>query len=267
MSRWVLFSCTTDERFSFFLPIAVRAWQNLGFSSLLILMGSESEWRDNLSTNRVLRALDDTPKSIVFVKPLAGYSMWTTANIVRLFAGCTDLPDDDYVIVSDIDMIILRPSYILDVQWEKAVHLWYSNAFLHTGIMQYPMCHVGMTLRAWRDVMGVGSSDICSTVQQMMDIDGKGSDDDIFFNERYFARQLHKWPGFPDKVQFISRPEWKPEYPSDRLCRTNWDITKLDTVTDSHLPRAPRNKRGTIWPVVCKVLTPEQIMWADNYWS
>ena len=269
MSKWVILSSDKNEQYSFLLPITVRAWQNLGFKPLIMLVGDETEWHNDKSCQRVLQALDDIQdKLIVFIPKLDGYNIWTTANIVRLFPGCLNLPDNDYALIGDVDLWVLRPSYINDVQWDKPVHLWYSNAFeQNSKIAQYPMCHVGMTLQTWREVIGVTVSDIYDTTQRMMDIDGKHSDKDVFFNEKYFAKKLQLWPGYPDKIQFIPRPEKKPEYPADRLCRTDWNLTQLDTATDTHLPRPPRENRKLIWPVLCKVLTPDQIEWANDYWK
>lgn len=265
MSKWVILSSDRNEQYSFLLPITIKTWQNLGFKPLIMLIGSEHEWNNDPRCQRVLSALAEIPnKMLVFIPKLSGYSIWTTANIVRLFPGCLGIPDDDYALVGDVDLWILRPSYIHDVQWDKPAHLWYSNAFATDA--QYPMCHVGMTLKTWREVIGIQPSDIYKTVQKIMNLEGKGSDSDPFFNEKYFARKLHRWSGYPSKIQFISRPERKPEYPSDRLCRSNWDLAQLDTATDTHLPRPPKESRGLIWPVLCKVLTPEQVAWVDNYW-
>lgn len=270
MSKWVILSSDCNPVYSFLLPITAKAWQNLGFKPLLMLLGSEYEWESKCpKVLQELKAIGD--KLITFIPCLNGYSMWTTANIVRLFPGCMKLPNDDYAIVGDADLWVLKPEYITNRDETKDVHLWYANAFEHQQrqFKQYPMCHVGMNIGTWRKLFRVSDSkSIVDSAQETLDADiGKHKDHDVFYNEKYFAKILAKWEGYPHRCQFINRKQLRPEFPADRLDRSDWDLSKLDSAIDAHLPRPAINYRDSILPAMKKVLTEEQLAWANDYWD
>jgi hypothetical protein len=268
MNQWVILSSNLDLKYAFLLPITAKTWERLGYKSVFMLVGDETEWNNGpfevvLSE---LKKLVLNGHKLIFVKQLEGYSVWTTANIIRLYAGCMAIDPEDYAIIGDSDLFVLKSEFILQRDKNKSVNLWYANAFNHTAIPQYPMCHVGSSIKVWREIMNIKESDIYTTTLEKMDkAVGRGNDTDTAFNEKFYATTLRNWSGFPHQCQFITRPEWKPEHPSDRLDRGNWDLSLWgENTVDAHLPRPALQYWDTISVILDKIC-PEHREWFATY--
>lgn len=264
--NWVVLSSNCNINYSFLLPITVRAWNKLGYRSIIMLTDGERNWRSHQS--KVLNELENTDCLINFVNGLPGYKDWTTVNIIRLYAGCLSLPDDDYIIIGDADLWVLKPSYILNKDNSKLVNLWFSNAFKGKPELQFPMCHVGATVKVWREIMNVNTNtDISDACKKHLDKDlGVGKDNDVFFNEKYFGTKLKLWnENYKSVCQLIPRNLSGPAFPRDRLDRSKWKLERVNECIDAHLPRDPIIRWNMISPLLKIVLNQEDLEWARAY--
>src|SRR5260370_40933793 len=99
--RRVVLSSTIDPTYSFFAPLTALVWKRMaGFEPLLLLVGSEQEWRKDRRTELVLTEAARHAEG-VFVSPPPGAAAHTGARGGRLWAGALEGADAACLMVSD----------------------------------------------------------------------------------------------------------------------------------------------------------------------
>lgn len=179
-NQYVLISVNSDDNFRFFyffyLPFIVEAWKLIEYKSIIFIVSS---YADNLDSLEKILLLNNTlfakcieylkkqETNLIVIKTERNYGK-ITAMISRLFAGVLkNIDDDDYVITSDSDLIPIRKSYYLIKKKDGITIL---NGFccgfiIHKGKKydMYPMGHIGMKKKIWRDIMNLDSETIINS--------------------------------------------------------------------------------------------------------
>ncbi len=92
--NYAVFSCNTPElgtdktnryNYVFYLPLTVKAWRRIGHSSIVLIIGSLSEWRERPVLQYVLKELVSLNATIVFI-PCSDKNSVLVATVSRLFA-------------------------------------------------------------------------------------------------------------------------------------------------------------------------------------
>ena len=140
---------------------------------------------------------------------------------------------------------------------------------------QYPVCYIGMKVSIWREVMKVSKQDdILHVIARVRDeqwgihaskVDQFGTD------QIYFARKLHAWRGFPDRVYFGSRPpNQQMHLRLDRSYHAScFTLEEVPDAVESHVLRPGFAQEN--WPqlraLLSHILTEEDLLWVDTYAS
>lgn len=144
-------SSTENSFYSYFIPITTFCWNKLGVGVILFLpKNCKFDDKIQLGLSYINNWSDDNS---YYYFSMPNYKDATAAQCVRLYAASLDLPEDDVLVVSDIDMIVLNPSYfheppqgIIDIYGADLV-----------PPKQYPMCYLVGSVKTWRDLIGGGS--------------------------------------------------------------------------------------------------------------
>ena len=155
--KHAVISTTYDDKYFWYLPIVTWVWNKMGYNVICFMpysnyLGSEAKnqvpsqiVRDTLNRQNLNYNIEyfECPEN---KKP-------TYAQCSRLYASALDLPEDDVLVVSDIDMFVFNPSYfheppagIIDIYGADLV-----------PPNQYPMCYLVGQVKTWRDLIGEGS--------------------------------------------------------------------------------------------------------------
>jgi len=154
MEKHAVFSSDVKEIYSFYLPIDAMAWGEIGYKSVILLIGDRSLWESRPRTSLVLHSLPPGCR-VEFVCQVPGQDVPMTARVCRLYAASLpDLPDDDYLVMSDADMVPISRSYFSSQDPSLDVHVFSSNAYgpvTEAGVpVKFPMCFIGGRVSAWR---------------------------------------------------------------------------------------------------------------------
>lgn len=150
-------STTYDPKYLWYLPITTWVWNKMGYkvvcfspkadsipSMFNLIMGVQSE----IGLNQQHRFFE-APE----------HKQATYAQCSRLFSSALDIPEDETLVVSDIDMLVLNTNYFLPTA-DGIIDIYGADL---VPPKQYPMCYLLGTVSTWRKLIGEG------TVQQHLD--------------------------------------------------------------------------------------------------
>jgi len=262
--KYAVFSADANPHYSFPLPLAAAAWMRHGFTPLFLRIGEGWEApKPALS----LRALSAMGAKVVNV-PIQ--SLWSTeqfAKTARLLAwvACSE---DDYLLTTDADMVLLDKSHVDSPDWGKAFHVFYANAYYTVNRNVWPICYLGARAQFWRDLIGIGlagyrPSTISDGTNRLL---GRWADEGVaklgraggrtpFSDEHILAMLVNCCPEFPHAFDLRTREENQPQFPARRVQR---DCCMVDRPIDFHLPEDAWAKWNEIRPILYRILSEEQ---------
>jgi hypothetical protein len=133
MKRIVVVSTTNNPNYYFYSPYVKKAWNRLGWETCVMI------------TNDVDPTVIEADHLII-IPNLEGIRLETQAQAGRLYAA-NHLPEDAYLMTSDMDMIPLS-NY-----WNPKAEEISVYGFDLTDFTTYPMAYIGMPSKLWKSVM------------------------------------------------------------------------------------------------------------------
>ena len=264
-----IISTTYDDKYLFFLPITTWLWGKLGVDVICFVPyqefgtgdnyhSSRKGWYKSVLINSTLIDLGINLKWEVFYCP--EHKQATYAQCSRLYAAALDIPEDEILVTSDIDMLMFRLPEML------------SNGFSIFGAdlvpeKQYPMCYISATRQDWRlafDTTG-------KTPQQCLD-ELLGDIDSISMKSDYWAKDqevcynmIFKYGNY----SLINRTNGQNQFATNRLDRDDsyiLDRLSID-VYDYHANR-PGYKESNfdkILKIISWYYPQENLDWLVEY--
>jgi len=259
----VSIGCSSDADYNFPLPITCLLWSEVvGYRPLVMLVGSDEEWRQSRRLAVALEALLHLGFPPVFLGRIEGYPDGTLAQSCRQHAAALSwIGDNDWLMPADADLWPLRRQFYH--QHEGTKHravLYYGNGDHFGGkaatleraaaglrSQTIPTCHATMRARDWRAIYRPIAGDIAASVKQSLDawLPTKSNDPDPnmtlwMADQQLLTDALCQQPWFPD-TRLDDRNEFgaikattldqsvlfitrRGHPPVDRLCRSdrNW---------------------------------------------
>lgn len=146
-------STTFDDKYLFFLPIVTWCWNKLGVEVICFLPDDECDPDKMYLQNDVMFREGMRFQKQIFDAP--EHKQATYAQVSRLFAaGLVDLPDNEELITSDIDMAVLNRNFL------KPPVTGYFDVYGHDLVPegQLPMCYVLGSVKLWREYFTNGAN-------------------------------------------------------------------------------------------------------------
>ena len=253
-------SSDANVDYYFFLPLTSLFWQRIGYHPTIFLIGTYDEWMKGGRQKLAVTEAAATGADIRFVDHVEGYRGRTCGKAVRLAAAALDVPDDTYLLTSDMDMWPLSRDWFNSQDLEKLA-LFYANAYDHG---QYAMCYIGGKMGVWRKVMGTSGSTVSLELRRILETYRPRAHETThpFSDEVIFTKVLKASGHYPDICHFIDR---KMVFPTARLNRVGWPkVVKVKGMADAHLSRPGYQYWDQMRPVIEQAL-PGIVDWADQY--
>src|ERR1044072_2344548 len=230
-----IISITHDDQYLCVLPLVAWAWNKLGCDVVVIGPDLGAETTDD----RIELIIDTRWEQDIslhwlgFTAPADKEA--TYAQCSRLYAACFRrlLPDEEVLITSDVDMVVLGKEYIETAE-DGRIHV-YGADLVPEG--QYPMCYVAMTGATWREVMGI---QIGEAMQAKLD-GLLGHLECEHFRGNYWSKDQetiynHLTAGGWIVVKH-NRAKLPNQFATRRADRDGWPAETPPGLIDAHLPR------------------------------
>jgi len=226
MNKYVIISTNDNEDYFHYLPIVTHAWNQLGWSVICFYRGNETEFPKI-----------EKPNEIILINESSIYREATIVQISRLFGGCLNLNDDDYLLTSDVDMLpcsdYWKPNYD-----EISVYGYDLTDFF----AEFPICYIGMQSKLWKEVMNVSKGDnVVEMINSLLD-SCPNAKSEVFcewwgVDQQEITKRLKQ-----RAVQHYYRGKLG-DYAIGRVDRGNWAVTLNQAqFIDCHLPRPAKSE-------------------------
>jgi len=200
--RYVINTSNLSDRYYFFMPIVAKAWSRMGYLPVSLLYGFPELWSSDESTRFTLRHIQETSQ-VFYVRPVERFLPSDTMRSARIFAASLDFfKDDDYILVSDTDMLPLNRDYFGRQDLGMAVHLFNGDHYgrhMRTAPTRFPLCYVGAAAKVWNLFLGVQSHDIDAELKKFLT--ALPGTDRSSYDEIYFSRLLAHSPIFKGPLE------------------------------------------------------------------
>lgn len=157
--KYAVISSDVNPLYSFYLPILGRAWEEMGYTALYLLVGEEKDWKSHPEASFALERFKNMGL-IHYVSTIPNREIHTVAQVSRLYASAIpSLKKDDYLLTTDADMIPLSKSFFNKEDKSLDFHLFTGNGYDlvskdHLPV-KFPMCYLGASVSSWKEVMGI----------------------------------------------------------------------------------------------------------------
>lgn len=224
----VVLSTNDNPDYLHYLPIVINAWNKLGWNVLTFYRGK--------SQPEVFKYIDTELNHIWRINEDSEYKDATIVQVVRLFASCLPLEDDDMLMTSDVDMLPCSNYWNPDIN-DITV---YGHDL--TGYTEYPICYIAMSVANWRKVMNLKmNEDIFTKLTEVLNSQDNAKSEDFYkwwgVDQQYITEQLKKY-----ELVKVNRGNYLG-YALGRVDRGDWENTLTNrTFIDSHLLRPAKDK-------------------------
>lgn len=254
-------STTHDPKYSFFLPIVSYCWSKLGVKVICFTPETNNELE-----LQQMALITGTSYKEGF--PFERYNFKapkhkeaTYAQCSRLYAGCLDLPGDEILVTSDIDMAVFKlPVYIDDYSNSPTIF----GADL-TPSNQFPICYASAKVSYWRkafDLTGVSYQKALDNLLGGIECENMrgnywGKDQEELYNKTW------------EDACLINRARPGTQFAGNRVDRddVNWRAYVNDDLVDAHLWRngyTDENFANILELLIAKYPN-DSFDWLENY--
>jgi hypothetical protein len=261
IKKHIINSTDFNLTYCFFAPIVSLLWnKRIGYSPITLFYEREAAWTSSELYRLVLESTKKFSEA-VHIAAIPQIRSSTIAQVSCLYASALDLPNASYLLTSDIDMIPIQAAVFHSQNPTKAFHIFGADAYAPTS--QFPICYLGGTLNAWRDVMGIETLDLSQNLLSTMD----PTTDYWNFDEEWFADRMKRWDKFETDCELIQRG-WIDGRAKNRIDRVAWKFNgEVGDLIDCHSLRP-----GFLWSnwvsirtLLAALLPSESMKWIDDY--
>lgn len=229
-----IISSTYDDKYLYFIPIVTWCWNRLGVDVICFAPFSRDPM--NCPTgDLILKTIQDNGLKCQFQWFWAApHKEATYAQCSRLYGACLDLPEDEVLITSDVDMgvFLLSMATFKFNPYQNNLTVFGSD-LVPEG--QFPMCYATGTVKEWRIAMKLDNK----TYQQCLD-ELLGEIECDHMRGNYWGKdQQTLWENIKDNATLIPRARPGTQFAANRVDRDdiNWRAYVNDELVDAHLWR------------------------------
>lgn len=256
-------STTYDPKYLWYLPITTWVWNKMGFKVVCFMPYGHTygdEYMGNLVVDTLVkgglngvRYYFDCPK----------HKEATYSQCSRLYASAVDLPEDETLVISDIDMLVFNTDYFLPAA-DGIIDIYGADLVPPN---QYPMCYLSGKVSTWRKLIGEG------TVQQHLDKE-LGHIDSLSMRSDYWSKDqelIFNMLQSNDEVDYRLHNRATPgtQFASLRIDRDDsyWIDRYSQDVIDAHLwrPGYQEDNFNKIMQLLSMAFPHEDFNWLVEY--
>lgn len=142
-------SSTYDSKYLYFLPITVWTWNKLGIDVICFMPNHENIAGANPCELTLIVHTIGTLGGKFRIEKFNCHKEKeaTYAQCSRLYAACLDLPEEEVLVTSDIDMILFKSPMPDFGNWDDEFKIFGADLVPEK---QLPICYIGGSVKCWR---------------------------------------------------------------------------------------------------------------------
>ena len=260
---------TYNYYYAWYAPITAMIWANIDWIPVVAFVETNSTPPGPLH-HFIMKQVEAAGGEVIRLSNNLEESRYLPSMVVstsRAALAASDWPEDDYVLMSDVDIWPLdRQIFDRETSFPASIHVFDK----HT-IGMYSACYIGMNVRTWREVIGYRKGDdIIQIVASLRDFMSRGSMtkwQQWFVDQRSITRKIQEWHGYPKQVHFYE----KRDRSKDRLDRTARQLTENESLPSKYMdyhgvrPGFTTKNWKHIKALAKHVLTKEQMLFIEDY--
>lgn len=254
-------STTYDDRYLWFLPLVTWCWNKLNVDVICFLPIHPDPYNCPTGDLVIKTIIDNSLKCErkYFFAP--SHKESTYAQCSRLYGACLDLPEDEVLITSDVDMGVFK----------LPLHGGTGMGIVGIDLVpqkQIPICYIYGTVKEWRKTFEINNS----TYQQCLD-DLLGNIEAEHFRGNYWGKDqeeaYNKILGNNGHATLIPRARPGTQFADHRVDRDdiNWRAYVNEDLVDAHLwrPGYTDENFANILELLTMKYPDENFQWLIDY--
>jgi len=226
-------STTYDDKYLWFLPLVTYCWNKIGVDVICFM-----PYLNATDDNRKIDLINDTFRQLGIKPQYAGLASpkdkeATYAQCSRLYAACLDLPEDEVLIVGDVDLMPFKNVFS---EIPKEHPYFYVIGADLVPKNQYPMCYLYARVGTWRSTFELDGK----TYQQKLD-ELLGDIESEHFRGNYWSKDQETAYNAISRTMpiLVDRSNGQNQFATHRVDRTDlhWRDRLDHDVIDAHLWR------------------------------
>jgi hypothetical protein len=223
-------STTYSDTYLFFLPITTWCWNKLGVNVICFMPQDLTDYQRYTRLAEVNHCLvRNNLKCDIKFFDCPEHKEATYAQCSRLYGACLDLPEEEVLVIGDVDMAMFQiPKY--------------EGGFTITGYDlvpkgQYPACYVSSKVKDWRNAFKLNGITYQQALDRLL-----GDDECQDYRACRWSvdqEQLYKNISLDQEINLIPRTNGQTPFAQNRVDRTDLHyMDRLDfNIFDAHLWR------------------------------
>lgn len=272
-------SSTYDSKYLYFLPIVTFCWNRLGVDVICFMPEIKDFFKFesgilteiDFDNDKRVKLINETMihKGMKFSMPRFSapeHKEATYAQCSRLYGACLDLPEDEVLIVGDIDMAVFN------IGWLNNPIITGSDITIFGADLvpekQVPMCYISGNVKEWRNVFELHNKTYQHCLDNLLgDIECENMRGNYWGKDQQTAFEMI------DKncssAYYFDRARPNTQFADNRVDRddTNWRAYVNDELIDAHLWRDgfTEQNHANIMELMRMKFPDEDFTWLENY--
>jgi len=243
-----IISTTYSDTYLYYLPIVTYCWNKLGVDVICFIPDFEWDSKENKKFDVVAYCL--VKKNLrcdfrTFIAP--EHKQATYSQCSRLYAACLDLPEEEILITSDVDMALFRiPPYI-------GGFTVLGHDLVPQG--QFPICYISAKVKDWRRAFNLRDFTYEQCLDGLLgDIDCDNMRGNYWAKDQEEAYLRISSSSALVNVNLVDRARPGTQFASNRIDRDDsfWEERLNLDVIDAHLWRPGYTEEN--FPKILKLL-------------
>lgn len=258
-------STTFDNQYLFFLPITTWCWNKLGVDVICFMPPPEN----SKETDKFIKVVEHFPEPrnyIDFFK-CPEHKQATYAQCSRLYGACLDLPENEILVMGDVDMAVFKLPFLMNA--ETGLDDFPFIEVLGVDLVpenQLPICYIKGTVKNIRERFDINGR----TYQQCLD-DLLGHIEAEHFRGNYWGKDQEESFNKISKGYYAARNRARPgtQFASNRIDRDDaYFMDRLNPdILDYHMHRPGHTDENfeKILSVIKYFYPDDDLTWMQTY--
>jgi len=272
-------STTYDDKYLYFLPIVTWLWNKLNVDVICFMPSGRSTIKKNGGVlqgvypdgNQRMYLINETIKKnnnnlTIRCFNASEHKEATYSQCSRLYGACLDLPEDEVLVLSDIDMALFKnPVPMFGNSTDELFKIFGADLVPEN---QYPICYISAPVKKWRKAFNTDGFTYQQCLDNLLgDIECENMRGNYWSKDQQTAHEVIS--SFNEIKVGLNRARLNTQFADHRVDRDdqNWRAYVNDDLIDAHLwrPGYTDENHANIMELIRMKFPNDDFQWLIDY--